>query len=42
MADKDTTENKQIREWGRKNGFFVADGGPISKELVEAYKKSNK
>ena len=34
--------NADLREWGNKNGFLVAKGGPIPNEVKEAYKKSHK
>lgn len=32
--------NKQAKEWGRKNGFKVADKGALSTEVKEAYAKA--
>lgn len=32
--------NRQAKEWGRKNGFKVADKGALSTEVKEAYAKA--
>lgn len=32
---------RQVREWGRENGYEVSEFGRVSKNLVEAYKAAH-
>lgn len=36
------TENDQIREWARKEGWDVSDRGRIANEIIAAYKDAHK